>query len=181
MHGNYVRNSYDDDGAAPRPAGRVQASPLARRTSARDRDLELLLLEADSLAELRGRLAYLADSTRGLPASEMAALAAALHRQLIGRPVRSAILASSGDQASGRMTRLLAVTGRGARIAVDVPGGVFLGQADGPLAAQIAAQTPVVPLATDSTSLPGVLSVAAAAYVFGAPVQSLVLLATRTG
>src|ERR1017187_2141858 len=94
-------------------------------------DRELLLLDGENIAHLRGQVAYLAERTGRLAPAEFGALAATLQRGLAGRPVRAAVVAASPEQASGRFAGLLAMLDDGARAAVDLTGGVFLGEGDG--------------------------------------------------
>src|ERR1019366_6052808 len=97
--------------------------------SAQDR--ELLLLDGENIAHLRGQVAYLAERTGRLAPAEFGALAATLQRGLAGRPVRAAVVAASPEQASGRFAGLLAMLDDGARAAMDLTGGVFLGEGSG--------------------------------------------------
>jgi enediyne polyketide synthase len=110
----------------------------ARRTSLDSRtvrligsrqDSELLLLDAASPAALRDRVADLASLCRRLAFAELGDLAATLARDLGGAPSRAAVVASSPYQAADRMTALLELLDSGAAEAIDVAGGVFLGQA----------------------------------------------------
>src|ERR1039458_8500491 len=94
-------------------------------------DRELLLLDGENIAHLRGRVAYLAERTGRLAPAEFGALAATLQRGLAGRPVRAAVVAASPEQASGRFAGLLAMLDDGARAAMDLTGGVFLGEGSG--------------------------------------------------
>jgi enediyne polyketide synthase len=105
-------------------------SPTRRLVSSRQ-DCELLLLDAASLTDLRGRVASLAELTERLAFAELGDLAATLARDLGGGPVRAAAVASSPDQAAERLGRLLAFIDDGLAKAVDVTEGVFLGDADG--------------------------------------------------
>jgi enediyne polyketide synthase len=118
----------DGDGSVRRTS---LDSPTRRLVNSRQ-DCELLLLDAASPADLRGRVAGLAEFAERLAFAELGDLAAALARDLGGGQVRAAVVASSPDQAAERLGRLLALIdeGRLAR-AVDVAGGVFLGDADG--------------------------------------------------
>ena len=94
-------------------------------------DRELLLLDGENIAHLRGQVAYLAERTGRLAPAEFGALAATLQRGLAGRPVRAAVVAASPEQASGRFAGLLAMLDDGARAAMDLTGGVFLGEGSG--------------------------------------------------
>lgn len=137
MHDFTVRNSH---------AGRTETDPPSG-SAAQDR--ELLLLDGASTAQLRGRVAYLAELTGRLAPDKFGQLAAVLQHGLSSQagtrgagsrptagqqrgPVRAAIVAASPEQASERSARLLEMLGDGARAAVDVAGGVFLGEGSGP-------------------------------------------------
>jgi len=120
MHDFTVRNSH---------AGRTETGA---QSGSSPQDRELLLLDGASTAQLRGRVAYLAELTGRLTAENFGLLAAALQRGLVNGPVRAAIVAASPEQAAERSARLLEILDDGARAAVDVTGGVFLGEGDGP-------------------------------------------------
>jgi enediyne polyketide synthase len=92
-------------------------------------DRELLLLDGENVAQLRGQIAHLAELTGRLAPAELGALAVSLQGGLAGRPVRAAVVAASPEQASGRFAELLALLDHDARAAVNVTGGVFLGEA----------------------------------------------------
>ncbi|MFH9862956.1 type I polyketide synthase [Streptomyces sp. NPDC017202] len=91
-------------------------------------DCELLLVDADDTAALRGRLAQLAALAARLSYAELADLAATLQGELADRGVRAAVVASSPEQAQERFTELLARIDDGARTAVDAAHGLFLGR-----------------------------------------------------
>ncbi|MGY1581089.1 type I polyketide synthase [Streptomyces sp. MN13] len=91
-------------------------------------DCELLLVDADDTAGLRGRLAGLAALAGRLSYAELADLAASLQAELAGRAVRAAVVASSPEQAEERFTELLARVDGGARTVVEPAGGLFLGR-----------------------------------------------------
>lgn len=113
-------------------------------------DHQLLLLDAESVTELRSRIACTTELVKGPTIGRLDDLAVTLHRGLADRPVRAAVVAASTDQAAQRLARLAAKLGLAARSCPDVP---------------------VIPLATDGASVTGVLCAAAAAYVLGAPVR----------
>ena len=92
-------------------------------------DAELLLLAASSPAELRDRVASLAELADRLAFAELGDLAATLAGQAGDGPVRAAVVARSPDQAAERLRRLLEVLDDGATRLVDPSGGVFLGTA----------------------------------------------------
>jgi enediyne polyketide synthase len=94
-------------------------------------DRELLLVDGENTAHLRGRVAYLAELSGRLAPAEFRVLAATLQRRLAGRPARAAVVATSAEQACERFARLLAVLDAGASAAIDATAGVFLGQGSG--------------------------------------------------
>jgi enediyne polyketide synthase len=94
-------------------------------------DHQLLLLDAESVTELRSRIACLTDLARGPAVGSLGDLAVTLHRRLADRPVRAAVVAASADQAAQRLARLAAKLGSDAREVVDVAGGTFAGHPAG--------------------------------------------------
>jgi enediyne polyketide synthase len=92
-------------------------------------DAELLLLHASSPAELRDRVARLADLADRLAFAELGDLAATLAGEAGDGPVRAAVVAGSPDQAAERLRRLLEVLDDGTARLIDPSGGVFLGTA----------------------------------------------------
>ena len=114
--------------------GAVRRNSLDSRTirlvSSRQ-DSELLLLDAASIVDLRGRVAALAELCARLAFAELGDLAATLAHEIGAGPVRAAIVAGSPDQAEQRLAALLEVLDGGARKAIDVAAGVFLGEATG--------------------------------------------------
>jgi enediyne polyketide synthase len=89
-------------------------------------DAELLLLDAADPAGLRERVAGLVDLVPVLSFAELADLAGTLAGKLTGGPVRAAIVATTPDDAAGKLGRLLAALDAGEQrlCAAD---GVFLG------------------------------------------------------
>ena len=111
--------------------GTAQGAGLDARTAqlaSSRQDTELLLLNAVSAAELRSQVAYLAGLTPRLSYAELGDLAATLQGGLGAGPVRAAVVAGSPDQAAERFTALLARIDAGTHTAIDVTGGIFLGQ-----------------------------------------------------
>jgi enediyne polyketide synthase len=118
----------------------IEGDPAVRRTSldARTRrlvssrqDCEVLLLDAESTADLRGKVASLAELCERLAFAELGDLAATLARKPGGGPVRAAVVASSPDQAAERLGKLLPLLtempAEGGRQVIDVAGGLFAG------------------------------------------------------
>ncbi|SFB25443.1 enediyne polyketide synthase [Amycolatopsis marina] len=70
-------------------------------------DAELLLLDATDHAELRDRVARLVERTPELAMAELTDLAGTLAGELSGQPVRAAVVATSPEEATQRLTRLL--------------------------------------------------------------------------
>jgi enediyne polyketide synthase len=90
-------------------------------------DAEILLLDADGPADLRGRAAELAELSGRLSYAELGDLAATLESELGGRALRAAVVASSPKQAKERFTALLDLLDRGVRSALDTAQDVYLG------------------------------------------------------
>jgi enediyne polyketide synthase len=90
-------------------------------------DSELLLLDADSVAGLRGRVAQLAAFCAKLSFAEVGDLAATLSSELAGRPLRAAVIATAPEEAERKFGKLLTLLDGGARAALDTADGVFLG------------------------------------------------------
>ncbi len=116
----------------------LEGDPAVRRTSidARTRrlvssrqDCEVLLLDAESTADLRGKVAGLAELCERLAFAELGDLAATLARKPGGGPVRAAVVASSPDQAAERLGKLLPLltelSADGTPRVIDVAGGLF--------------------------------------------------------
>ncbi|MET9413626.1 type I polyketide synthase [Streptomyces klenkii] len=107
---------------------RRTAVPRAATRLVRSRqDCELLLVDADDIAALRGRLAHLTTMAGRLSYAELGDLAASLHADLADRPVRAAVVASSPEQAEERFALLLSRVDEGDRTVTDPRAGVFLG------------------------------------------------------
>ncbi len=91
-------------------------------------DCEILLLDADTPAELRERAVSLGALTARLSFAELGDVAATLQQGLAGRDVRAAIVAASPQDATRRLTTLAAMLEQGVEAVVDPAAGVFLGQ-----------------------------------------------------
>ncbi|WP_371483248.1 SDR family NAD(P)-dependent oxidoreductase [Kitasatospora sp. NBC_00315] len=102
---------------------------LTRKLVASRQDVELLLVDAVGMAELRGRIARLAGLTPRLSFAELGDLAATLQSELADRPIRAAVVAADPEQAEQRFAKLLALLDSGARSVLDPNGGVYLGAA----------------------------------------------------
>lgn len=112
------------DGVRKEAVGRVTRQLIRSR-----QDVELLLLDAQTMAELRGKVTRLAAFAPRLSFAELGDLAATLQSDLDGRPIRAAVVAATPEQAEQRFTKLLTLLDGGARSALDTGGGVFLGSA----------------------------------------------------
>ncbi|GAA1138909.1 type I polyketide synthase [Kitasatospora gansuensis] len=110
------------DGVRKTDVGRT-----TRRLVASRQDVELLLIDAGSMAELRGRVAQLAALTPRLSFAELGDLAATLQQELADRPIRAAVVAAGPEQAEQRFGKLLTLLDSGARSVLDPNGGVYLG------------------------------------------------------
>ena len=111
-------------------AGGARRATVSRSTArlVRSRqDAEILLLDADGPADLRGRAAELAELSGRLSYAELGDLAATLEGELGGRALRAAVVASSPKQAKERFTALLDLLDRGVRSAFDTAQDVYLG------------------------------------------------------
>lgn len=89
-------------------------------------DPELLLIDAETVTELRDRTAHLTDLVKE---STLADVAATLRRGLADRPVRAGVVAASAAQASERLTALAAKLD--ATTTIDPANGIFVGRANG--------------------------------------------------
>ncbi len=107
---------------------RVGLDSRTARLAGSRQDCELLLLDAASMVEMRGRLAGLAELCSRLSYAELGDLAATLAREVGRGPTRAGIVAASPDQAEERLARLLEVLDGGTRQLVDVSAGIFLGE-----------------------------------------------------
>jgi enediyne polyketide synthase len=112
-------------------ARRTSLDSRTTRLTGSRQDAELLLLDAASTADLKGRVAGLAELCRRLAFAELSDLAATLAGELIGGPVRAAVVAASPDQAADRLDGLVQMLDSGTGTAVQVQSGLFLGRAGG--------------------------------------------------
>jgi enediyne polyketide synthase len=112
------------------PSG-TERGPAASGPGGSSPDRELLLIDGENHAELRSRVAALAELTGGLAPAEFGRLAATLQRHLASQPTRAAVIAASPEQAAERLTRLLAAIDAGAGTVIDAKSGVFLGRPRG--------------------------------------------------
>ncbi|MFE0640943.1 SDR family NAD(P)-dependent oxidoreductase [Streptomyces sp. NPDC058877] len=110
------------DGVRKTDVGRVTRKLVRSR-----QDAELLLLDADGIAELRGKVARVAALSSKLSFAEIGDLAATLQKELSERPIRAAVVAADPEQTERRFTQLLAHLDGGVRSVLDTTGGVFLG------------------------------------------------------
>lgn len=108
-------------------ARRASLGKVTRRLVRSRQDAEVLLLDAPSTADLRSRVARVADFSAQLSYAELGDLAALLGRELGGHRVRAAVVARSPEEAQRRLSTLLTLLDGGARSVVDTKGGVFLG------------------------------------------------------
>ena len=92
-------------------------------------DCELLLIDASSIADLRGRISELAAMAPRMSFAELADLAGTLQAGLADRPIRAAVVASTPEQAEQQLSKLLMLLDNGARSALDPEAGIFLGNA----------------------------------------------------
>jgi acyl transferase domain-containing protein len=123
----------ETDIASPIAAGRpTRSEPRSEpRSAPAAGEDQLLLLDAESGADLRDRVARLIDQVRGPASGRLADLAATLQRGLAGRPVRAGVVAASADQAGERLAKLAATLHHDTAATLDAANGVFAGRAGG--------------------------------------------------
>ncbi|HEY3956717.1 MAG TPA: type I polyketide synthase [Streptosporangiaceae bacterium] len=121
-NGRAVRGSGAEDG---RRRAVLDARTVQLVSSRQDCDL--LLLDADNTAELRGQATRLAGLASKLSFAELGDLAATLQRELGGRRVRAAVVAASPEAAERGFAGLLGMLDNGTRSAISHAKGVFLG------------------------------------------------------
>ncbi|HST49792.1 SDR family NAD(P)-dependent oxidoreductase [Jatrophihabitans sp.] len=108
---------------------RAEIAPEVQRLVRSRQDCELLLIDASSIADLRGRISQLAAMAPRMSFAELGDLAGTLSAALADRPIRAAVLVSSPEEAEQRLGKLLMLLDNGARSVLDLDGGVFLGNA----------------------------------------------------
>ncbi len=108
---------------------RTEIAPEVEQLVRSRQDAELLLLDASSIADLRGRLTGLAAMATRMSFAELGDLAVTLESGLADRPIRAAVVVSTPEEAEHRFGKLLMLLDNGARSVLDVEGGVFLGNA----------------------------------------------------
>lgn len=106
---------------------RVEIGDDVQQLVSSRQDCELLLLDAESTADLRGLAAQLSAMCQKLSFAELADLSVTLQSRLADRPVRAAVLATSPEEATAGFAKLLVLLDNGARSALDSQGTVFLG------------------------------------------------------
>ncbi|HEY0807168.1 MAG TPA: SDR family NAD(P)-dependent oxidoreductase, partial [Pseudonocardiaceae bacterium] len=112
-------------------ARRVNVGKATTKLVRSRQDKELLLVDATSVAELRGKIAQLGALCAKLSFAELADLAATLQGELADRPIRAAVVAGKPEDAERRFGKLLTMLDYGARSVLDVEDSVFLGSASG--------------------------------------------------
>ena len=119
-------NSHIAISSPPGTARRAAIDATTRALVAGRQDCELLVLDAEDVAGLRGRVEEAAAAVGRLALAELADVAATLAATRSGGPVRAAVVASSPAQAATRLTALLAALDEGATSLLGTPDGVFL-------------------------------------------------------
>lgn len=94
-------------------------------------DCEVLLIDASSIADLRGKISQLVAMSTRMSFAELSDLAGTLAAGLADRPIRAAVVLNNPEQAERQLTKLLMLLDNGARSVLDPDGGVFLGNAGG--------------------------------------------------
>lgn len=89
-------------------------------------DVELLLLDAASVADLRALLTRLQDLVAKLSFAELTDLAGSLAKSVSGQPVRAAVVAANPDDALDKLTRLRAELDAGSERVFAPAEGIFL-------------------------------------------------------
>ncbi|MEV4258386.1 type I polyketide synthase, partial [Spirillospora sp. NPDC049652] len=105
---------------------------VTRELAASPQDAELLLLDAGTTAELRARVAELADWVPSVSYAQLADVADAARRRLSGRPHRAAVIATSPEQAERELRRLLEALDAGETALLTPNGSAFLGHVTRP-------------------------------------------------
>ncbi|HEX2315708.1 MAG TPA: type I polyketide synthase [Thermomonospora sp.] len=117
------------EGTGPRRPAALPARTVELTRSAQD--AELLLVDGATPAELRARLAELADWTPRLSYAQLADLAAALRDRLRDLPHRAALVVTSPDDAEKLLRRALEYLDNGETTVVSPSGRVLLGHGRG--------------------------------------------------
>ncbi|MFD5245135.1 SDR family NAD(P)-dependent oxidoreductase [Amycolatopsis sp. NPDC058340] len=120
-------NSHVTVTEAPGAARRKELDERTRSLVAGRQDSELLLLDADDAASLRGRVTGLLEIVPKLSFAELADLAGTLSRELSGKPVRAAIVAAGPDDAERKLAKLLDLLGEGEPEVFSAKEGIFAG------------------------------------------------------
>ncbi|MER7458839.1 type I polyketide synthase [Micromonospora sp. NPDC126480] len=115
------------EGPAPRRS--TALDPRIQSLAGSVQDVELLLFDADTVAELRNRLAEVARVVGRLAYAELADLAAQLQGRLRDRPYRAAVVTGSPEHAQGALTDALAALDSDHPDVHDPGRGLFIGQA----------------------------------------------------
>lgn len=97
-------------------AGEPRRTPVIGWTA---QDVELLLFDADTPAELVAKVSAAAGLATRSSYANIGDLAARLRGELAGRPVRAAVVAASPSAAASRLTRLAALVSDGAQQVLD--------------------------------------------------------------
>ena len=114
------------------PRRHLRFHSRTRALASSPQDVELLLVDAASPAQLRERLAQLAGFVSTVAYAELADLAAALHRQLRDLPWRAAVVASSPEDAERLLRRVCAALDAGESSLFAADGRCLLGHVSGP-------------------------------------------------
>ena len=115
-------------GATDQP--RQQPAPRVIEVARSAQDAELFLLGGNDEADLLQQVEHLLSYAGKLSLSELADLAAELHRRLAPGQMRAAVVASRPAELADGLQRLGAQLTTGAKPILDVRGAVFLGQGD---------------------------------------------------
>ncbi|WP_410583497.1 SDR family NAD(P)-dependent oxidoreductase [Amycolatopsis sp. lyj-108] len=106
-------NSHVTVTEAPGAARRKELDEKTRSLVAGRQDSELLLLDADDAASLRGKVTGLLEVVPKLSFAELADLAGTLSSELSGKSVRAAVVATNPEDAERKLAKLLDLLGEG--------------------------------------------------------------------
>ncbi|WP_410658267.1 type I polyketide synthase [Amycolatopsis sp. lyj-112] len=118
-------NSHVTVTEAPGAARRKELDEKTRALVSGRQDTELLLLDADDAASLRGQVTALLELVPKLSLAELGDLAGSLSEELSGKPVRAAIIASNPEDAERKLSKLLDLLGEGEPEVFSAGEGIF--------------------------------------------------------
>ncbi|RKR86905.1 enediyne polyketide synthase [Micromonospora pisi] len=114
------------------PRRRTRFDTRMRALASSLQDVELLVVDAGSAAELGERLTRLVEFVPTIAYAQLSDLAVTLHRELRELPYRAAVVVSSPEDAERRLRGLVEKVDAGETMSFDADGRAFLGHASGP-------------------------------------------------